>query len=237
VPQDEPDVRQPVLLDRRRIVRCQPSQRKTETGQVALLTVSMERIHRASSMVRGTGLRSSRQHSIPTFQRHRLGLFGMLVHENDVPANRFGIDGEHDGVSWGVARSTVGIGDAGSFVGATATWRRFGESVNSVVASAFATLNKIRLDDLGMKIRQSTIRPARSLRVASTAATRRLVSVQHSKLDPQPCGSLVIGSADRLAGRCLRSQSGPPSIPGLLNDGGRPWSRPGPRASGGSPRH
>ena len=65
---------------------------------------------------------------------HRLGLFGMLVHENDVPASRFGIDGEHDGVSWGVARSTVGIGDAGSFIGATATWRRFGESVNSVVA-------------------------------------------------------------------------------------------------------
>lgn len=65
----------------------------------------------------------------------RLGLFGVLAQEENVPAERFGLSGKDRPTTWAVFRGTLALDTAGSFLGATATLRDFGGvSANRVFA-------------------------------------------------------------------------------------------------------
>lgn len=65
----------------------------------------------------------------------RLGLFGVLAQEENVPAGRFGLSGNDRRTTWAVFRGTLAVDTAGSFLGATATQRDFGGvSANRVFA-------------------------------------------------------------------------------------------------------
>lgn len=69
----------------------------------------------------------------------KLGLFGIVAQEKNVPAVRFGLSGGEKTTTWGVFRGTWALDEAGSFLGATATYRGFGGEHQNGVFSLDAT--------------------------------------------------------------------------------------------------
>lgn len=71
----------------------------------------------------------------------KLGLFAIVAQEENVPAARFGLSGPDKTTTWGVLRSTWSLDEAGSFLGATATYRDFGGDHRNSVFSIDAAKN------------------------------------------------------------------------------------------------
>ncbi|MCG6963796.1 MAG: DUF5916 domain-containing protein, partial [Acidobacteria bacterium] len=64
----------------------------------------------------------------------RLGLYGISALEQDVPAERFGLNGGPRDTWWHVLRATWGTRPKGSFIGAMVTERDFGSDFNRVIS-------------------------------------------------------------------------------------------------------
>lgn len=92
----------------------------------------------------------------------RLGLFGIVAQEENVPAARFGLSGPDRTTTWGVFRSTWSLDEAGSFLGATATYRGFGADQRNGVLSLDVAKNGEKLSWNAQAAFSSTSNPGKS---------------------------------------------------------------------------